>query len=145
MLIVKEKIIVTANLNSLERDTVFLNWEDRRKSRQKIKTEKGVEIAIALPTGTILNDGDILYRDDKCCIAVEAEKEDVISIQLDDITGSAMIAYELGNRHAPVSFSNRRLMTPYNHLIEGLLKRLGIRYECKKDIFEPFRTTTSHG
>lgn len=145
MLIIEHKIINITNLNNLEMDTVVLNWEDRRKARQKIRTKRGIEIAIALPTGTILNDSDILYRDDKSYIAVEAEKEDVISIQLDDITGSAMIAYELGNRHAPVSISNSRLMTPYNHLIEDLLKRLSIRYERSKDIFEPFRTTASHG
>lgn len=145
MLIIEHKITNTTNLNNLEMDTVVLNWEERRKARQKIRTKKGVEIAIALPTGTILNNSDILYRDDKCYIAVEAEKEDVISIQLNDITGSAMIAYELGNRHAPVSISNSRLMTPYNHLIEDLLKRLSIRYERSKDIFEPFRTTSSHG
>lgn len=145
MLIIEHKITNTTNINNLEKDTIVLNWEDRRKARQKIKTKKGVEIAIALPTGTILNNSDILYKNDKSYIAVEAEKEDIISIQLNDITGSAMIAYELGNRHAPVSISNSRLMTPYNHIIEELLKRLNIRYELSKDIFEPFRATSSHG
>jgi urease accessory protein UreE len=33
-------------------DCVFLTWDVRQKSRQKLQTAAGKEVALALPTGT---------------------------------------------------------------------------------------------
>jgi len=35
-------------------DTVALTWEERQKSRQRLRTTQGQELALALPTGTRL-------------------------------------------------------------------------------------------
>ena len=59
MIIIKRKITGVGSLEGLERDTVVLNWEDRRRSRQRIRTTKGVELGIALHTGTVMQDGDL--------------------------------------------------------------------------------------
>ena len=64
---------------------------------------KGRELALALPTGTVLADGDILYVGAGLHVTVEAEEEDVLVVPLGDAAAAAALAYELGNRHLPVS------------------------------------------
>ena len=41
-------------------DIAALTWEQRHKSRQKLLTLHGREVALALPTGTRLQAGDLL-------------------------------------------------------------------------------------
>ena len=145
MLLIKHKVAAVKNLTALERDSVVLNWEERRKSRQRLKTTKGIEIAVALPTGTILYNGDILYINNNSYIAVEAAEEDVVVIYPDDMTKGAVIAYEIGNRHLPISINGDTIMTPYNHVLEDYLKKEAIQYEHKRDVFEPIKRGHSHG
>jgi urease accessory protein UreE len=40
-------------------DSVFLTWDERQKSRQKLRTAHRQEMALALPTGTRLHAGDL--------------------------------------------------------------------------------------
>ena len=128
----------------LEKDTVVFDWEERRKPRQRAKTRNGVEIAIAMPTGTILKDGDILFVGDSYYVAVEAKKEDVIAIYPQNINESARVGFELGNRHLPVSIRGDVMSTPYSHDTEGILTTLRIPYQRKTEIFEPERLTGHH-
>lgn len=145
MLLIEHKITDVRGLACLERDTIILNWEERRKARQKLKTTKGIEIAIALPTGTILYNGDILYINLNSYIAVEAAEEDVIVIYPEDMVRSVIIAYEIGNRHLPISINADTIITTYNHILEEYLKRESVQYECKRGIFEPIKRGHTHG
>jgi urease accessory protein len=140
----KIKIADLHHLDGLERDAIVLGWEDRRKPRQRLTTKEGTEIALGLSTGTILKDGDILYIDDRCYIAVEAAKEDVIVIYPEDIEEGAVIAYELGNRHLPISIGKENIITPQNAQIEEFLKKGAIRHQLRKERFEPIRKGHSH-
>lgn len=146
MTLIEQKINITDlhHLDGLERDTIVLGWEERRKPRQRVMTKKGAEIALALSTGTILRDGDILYIDDRCYIAVEAAKEDVIVIYPEDMGEGAAIAYEIGNRHLPVSIGKRNIVTPQNPQVEEFLKRTAVRYQLRQESFEPTGKGHSH-
>jgi urease accessory protein len=128
----------------LEKDVVVLDWEGRRKPRQRAKTRKGLEIAIAMPTGTVLKDGDILFVGDSYHIVVEAREEDVIVIYPQSIHESARVGFELGNRHLPVSIRSDVISTPYSHDTEGVLMTLQVSYQRKTEIFEPERLTGHH-
>jgi urease accessory protein len=128
----------------MEKDVVVLDWEARRKSRQRITTGRGREIAIALPTGTILEDGDVLFAGDSFYVAVEAKEEDLMVISPKNINESARIAFELGNRHLPVSIRENTILTLYSHDTESVMESLGAAYERRKGIFEPVRRTGHH-
>ncbi len=145
MLIVRSKVREVKDLRGLERDTVVLNWEDRRRPRQRVRTTKGVELGIALPTGTVMQEGDVLYLNESRYIVVEAEKEDVIVIFPENLSQSALVAYEIGNRHLPICLCKGTIITPYNRLIEEFLKKESIKYECRKETFEPLRRGNHHG
>jgi len=146
MILIEQKIKLTDlhPLDGLERDTIVIGWEERRKPRQRLTTKKGSEIALALPTGTILKDGDILYLDDRCYVTVEEAKEDVIVISPEDMAEGAAIAYEIGNRHLPISIENGTIATPQNLQMEEFLKKTAIRYQLRKESFEPTRKGHSH-
>ena len=132
------------HLDGLKRDTIVLGWEDRRKSRQRVKTSEGSEIALAFSTGTVLREGDILFMDDHRYIAVEATKEDIITIYPENMEESALVAYEIGNRHLPVSIAKGKIMTIRNAPLEELLKKRSARFQFQKEIFEPHQKGHSH-
>jgi len=146
MVLIEEKIKITDlhHLDGLEKDTIVLGWEERRKSRQRLITKRGTEIALALSTGTILTDGDILYIDDRCYIAVEAAKEEVIVIYPLDMEEGAVVAYELGNRHFPVFIGKENIVTLQNPQMEEFLRKTAIRHQLRKESFEPTRKGHSH-
>jgi len=144
MIIVEEINRNTTIPAGSEEDTVAMGWQDRRSTRRRIETRKGREIAIALPTGTVLMDGDVLYIGDGFHILVEAEEEEVLVSILDDPTISAFLAYELGNRHLPVAIGHDRLATPYDRLVEDLFSRSGTKYERRIERFEPARVKDHH-
>lgn len=146
MVLIEEKIKIADlhRLDGLERDAIVLGWEERRKPRQRLMTKRGTEIALALSTGTILRDGDILYIDDRCYIVVQAAKEEVIVIYPEDMEEGAVIAYELGNRHLPVSIRKENIVTPQNPQMEEFLRKGAIRHLLRKESFEPARKGHSH-
>ena len=132
-------------LSKMEREPLILGWEDRRRGRQRVRTLKGTEIALALPTGTILKDGDVLFMDTRSYIAVEAAREEVIGIRPETIKEAAFWAYEIGNRHLPICIQEGMVLTPRDRALEQWLNREGITYRCLNEIFEPARKAHDHG
>ncbi len=61
-----------AALAGKARDTLRLTWEERRWTRKKVVTTAGREIALALPTGTVLEPGDVLAVEEDWYLVVEA-------------------------------------------------------------------------
>ena len=147
MLVIENKKadINPQDLLHLQKDTLILGREDRGRGRQRVRTQKGIEIALAFPTGTVLKDGDILHVDERSYIAIEAAKEEVLVIYPINITDCAEIAYEIGNRHLPISVKEGKILTPRDGLLEEFLKRNGISYQLTEEIFEPTPRTHTHG
>ncbi|MGD0231436.1 MAG: hypothetical protein ABSC19_13935 [Syntrophorhabdales bacterium] len=145
MIIIEEVLRNVTVPAGSEPDRIIMGWEERRRTRQRVRSLKGREFAIALATGTVLNDGDILYVGQDFHVAVEAEEEDVLVLPFGDASLAALAAYELGNRHLPVSIGHDRLTTPYDRLVEALLASVGITCHRRKERFEPARMSHHHG
>jgi urease accessory protein len=145
MILVEKKIENPGNLGSLERDMVTLDWEGRRRSRQRVVTGRWLEMALAFPTGTLLNPGDLLYVDAWRYVVVEAALEEVIVISPRDGQENALLAYEIGNRHMPLSIGEDVLLVPYDQLLEALLRKQGVPHRRDLAPFEPARKGHSHG
>lgn len=144
MILIDVKFEGHPDVEGLERDVVTMTWEERRKSRQRVTTAKGVEIAIGLPTGSVLEHGEIIYRDGERYIAVEAAEEEVLCIFSEDPSEAALAAYEIGNRHLPIAVSPQLLMTPFDPLLEIRFTRMGMRCERRCTPFEPARRGHAH-
>jgi urease accessory protein len=116
-------------------ERVPLGWMDRLRSRQCVKSDGGTEIGIALPTGHGLHEDDILYEDGERVIAVATVAEDVLALYALTLVDLGRIAYQVGNRHAPVMVEDDRVLTPYDSVLEEYFRKMGVR--CEK-ITEPF-------
>ena len=95
---------VAANeLHGREEDTLLMTWEQRRWLRGKFATAKGREIAIALPTGTVVAPGAILHLSPDWFLRVHAAAEPVLAVTPAGYADAVRIAFEVGNRHFPLA------------------------------------------
>ena len=135
-MIIIEKIVTTQKgMPPSERDIVSLNWEARQKCRQRLRTEAGREIGFALPTGTRLSPGDVLYRDADVEIVVEGKPEKVFALRPEKREAFGLICYQIGNLHRPIGFDDGVILVPYEPVLEKQLTRLGFAYTVEERIF----------
>lgn len=124
-------------------DTVTLTWEQRRKARQKLLTGQGIEIALALPTGTQLHAGDLLATA-KGWIEVQPALEDVLLIKPRTLQETAFVAYQIGNRHLPLEIEDLALKTLHEPVLAAYLAECGLPVECVSLPFTPVSATSVH-
>lgn len=139
MLIIENIIKEKTKTQPREQDTVHLDWEARQKCRQRLKTEAGREIGLALPTGTRLSPGDVLYRDADVEIVVKGKSEKVFALRLEKREGFGLACYQIGNLHRPIGFDDGAILVPYEPVLEKQLTRLGFTYTVEERIFTGVR------
>jgi urease accessory protein len=120
-----------------ERDTLRLTWEGRRWTRKKLQTSAGREVALALPTGTVLALGAVLWAEPDWYLAVEGDPEPVIAIQPRDRHEALRVAFEVGNRHFSIAEDGDDLLVPDDTAMSQLLERLKVAWERRTAIYSP--------
>jgi urease accessory protein len=124
-------------------DTVSLTWEERQKSRQKLRTAQGQEIALALPTGTRLHGSDLLPVTGGW-IEVRLAHEEVLLIRPRNLREAAFVAYQIGNRHLPLGIAEDGLKTLYQPVVEAYFSQQQIATERVWVPFTPVSATSGH-
>jgi urease accessory protein len=127
----------TEQLASLDRDRLVLSAEERRWGRRRVKTAKGRELALALPTGTALQPGQLLYVGTDYYVVIEAAEEPVLVVTPRSRDEAIRVAFEVGNRHFSVSIDGDRLLVPDDIAMEQLLGRLGVVWKRGRAVFVP--------
>ncbi|CAE6871693.1 urease accessory protein UreE [Paraburkholderia domus] len=117
--------------------TLTLAFEDRRKSRLAATLDNGEEIALLLPRGTVLRDGDVLVADDGGLVRVVAAPEAVLVVRAKDALTLTRAAYHLGNRHTPVEVGADYLKLEYDPVLADMLKRIGASVDQVTMPFQP--------
>ena len=135
MIIVEQIVTTQKRLSPSERDIVRLDWEARQKCRQRLRTEAGREIGLALPTGTRLSPGDVLYRDTDVEIVVEGKPEKVFILRPEKRETYGLACYQIGNLHRPIGFDDGTILVPYEPVLEKQLTRLGFTYTVEERVF----------
>jgi urease accessory protein len=126
--------------------TLTLAFGDRRRSRLRARLDDGREVALLLPRGTQLRDGDRL-RDEtgELTIAVRAAEETLSWVRADDRLLLARAAYHLGNRHVPVQIGPGWLAYHHDHVLDGMIAEMGLSVETRRAAFEPESGGYRHG
>ena len=124
-------------LRGKERDTLWLTWDERRWTRKRVMTTGGREVALALPTGSVLRAGDIIAVHTEWYLAVEGRPEPVLAIAPRDCAEAVRIAFDVGNRHFPLAVEGERLLVPDDSAMVRLLSRLGACWERTRSVFDP--------
>ena len=127
-----------------EEDKLVLTSEQRRWMRGRFATQKGRKIGIALPTGTNVAPGAILYVGTDWYLKIEAAAESVLAIFPSDYAEAVRIAFEVGNRHFPLALEENRILVPDDKVMVRLMERLGVPWARCQAIFEPLGNTQLH-
>jgi urease accessory protein len=126
--------------------TLTLPFGERRRSRLRARLDDGREVALLLPRGTELRDGDRL-RDEsgELSVVVRAAEETLSWVRADDRLLLARAAYHLGNRHVPVQIGPGWLAYQHDHVLDGMVAELGLPVEVRQAPFEPESGGYRHG
>jgi urease accessory protein len=126
-----------AVLAGLERDTLSLTWEERRWTRKRARTTAGREVALALPTGSLLRPGEVLAREADWYLVVEGRPEPVLAVFPRDREEAIRIAFDVGNRHFSLALDGERILVPDDTAMEQLLTRLDVAWKRQEAVYDP--------
>jgi urease accessory protein len=129
------------DLRAKEEDKLVLTWEQRRWMRGRFTTAQGRKIGVALPTGTTLAHGAILYVGADWYLKIEAATEPVLEIVPSNYNEAVKIAFEIGNRHFPLALEESKILVPDDKVMIRLMDRLGAPWERRQSIFDPISNT----
>jgi urease accessory protein len=126
-------------------ETISLDWEDRRKPRQRVVTDQGTEVVLALPRGTVLAEGDCLYQNNDLTIKVQAKVQSVLKVIPATAVETCRVAHHLGNWHRSIEvLPDGTLTTQRDEPFEEWLKREGIKYQRAELPFHPNCSGAEH-
>lgn len=135
MIIVENIISEKREKKVSETDAVPLTWEGRCKCRQRLTSTGGRQIGLALPTGTILQPGDTLYRNEQFEIVVEGVPENVFVLRPKTVEAFGIVCFQIGNLHRPIGFHEGAILIPHEPVLEKQLDRLGFDYSIEELVF----------
>ncbi|HEU4369228.1 MAG TPA: urease accessory protein UreE [Methylomirabilota bacterium] len=127
----------SAELARRERDVLVLTAEERRWGRRRVVTRGGRELALALPTGSVLAPDDVLHVGPDWYVVVEAAPEAVLAVTPRSRDEGLRVAFEVGNRHFTLALDGERLLVADDPAMEQLLRRLGVPFERTQAAFRP--------
>jgi urease accessory protein len=129
---------VVPRTDAAETVSLTLAYEDRRRSRLRARLDDGAEVALLLPRGTVLRDGDCLGgEDDGPAVRVRAAAETLSVARTADPHLLCRAAYHLGNRHIALQIGPGRLAYQHDHVLDGMVRDLGLTVATEETPFEP--------
>lgn len=117
--------------------TLTLNFEDRLKSRARVRLDDGQEAGLFLERGGPLRAGDLLGSDTGLVVRVQAAPELLSRVNCPSPRQLARACYHLGNRHAPVEIGEGWLRYRQDSVLDDLARHLGLTPTLEQAPFEP--------
>lgn len=117
---------------------LILGKDQREKSRLKVTLQDGREAGLFFEKGTSFQDGDTIISDDgKILVEIKAAAETVSTVTCDDPLLLAKACYHLGNRHVPLQINATTLHYQHDHVLDEMVRGLGLVVTCEDAPFEP--------
>lgn len=101
-MILVQEVCPSVDTQGLQKHTLEIEWYEAAKTIIRRKTDLGLEIGIKKNNRTPLQDGDVLYHDDKIFVAVEIKPCDCIVVRPRNMTEMGIVCFEIGNMHLPI-------------------------------------------
>jgi len=117
--------------------TLSLPFETRQKSRFRAVLGDGTPVGVVLDRGHILRHGDQLASDEGVRVRIEAAPEAVSQVHSTDPLLQARACYHLGNRHVPLQIDADGLRYLHDHVLDDMVRGLGLVVEFTHAPFEP--------
>jgi urease accessory protein len=116
---------------------LVLPFDLRQRSRLLCRLDSGEEVGLVLPRGSILRGGDRLQGSDGRVVEVVAAPEQLSVVRSADARLLARAAYHLGNRHVAVQVTSESICYLHDHVLDDMLRGLGLTVEGELLPFEP--------
>ncbi|MFQ5671532.1 MAG: urease accessory protein UreE [Nitrospinales bacterium] len=114
-----------------------LTYEQRQKSRLRVRLDDGREAAMILPRGAPLRHGDLLCAQDGLVIEVRAAGEEVSIASASNPPLLARACYHLGNRHVALQIGAGWLRYRRDHVLDEMVRSLCLVVKHETASFEP--------
>jgi urease accessory protein len=137
MVEIRARVFVHRDQKAAIRGRLALPFERRVKTRQRVTTESGEEMAVMLPRGEVLRGGDLVATSDGRLLQIVASPEAVLHVTCATPQDLARAAYHLGNRHVAVEVGDGYLRLAADHVLKEMLEGLGATLTEMNVAFEP--------
>jgi urease accessory protein len=126
-------------------EIVSLTWEQRSRARRKCVTSSNTTITIALPRGTVLTDGMLIFNTTERTIEVRAAKEELLLLKPSSRSELCSIAHHLGNWHRNLQMNedDTLLVEPDSPLLKWL-DHQHVEYERVEREYHPGMRGSAH-
>ena len=111
--------------SDLARDTVVLDFDERRRRRGVVMGERGVEFLVDLAETPALVHGDAFELEDGRLVAIAARPERLVEFRLAEPLAFARLAWHLGNRHTPTQILPGALRIRDDYVLVEMVKKMG--------------------
>ena len=118
-------------------DTVHLSFDARCKSRLLLRLDGGEQAALVVDRGRLLRGGDRVRTLDGREVLIIAAEESLLEARSDDAVAIARAAFHLGNRHVAVQVMSNSLRFLNDHVLEEMVRGLGLDVTAVRAPFEP--------
>ena len=120
---------------------ITLDYEGRYLRRKRLETDEGEPFFVELPETKFVSDTDGFVLDDGRIIGIRSKQERLAKITHPELP---LIAWHIGNRHAPCQIESDFLLIQEDHVLEEMLKTLGATVESIEAPFFPEGGAYSH-
>ncbi|MCP5149515.1 MAG: urease accessory protein UreE [Ectothiorhodospiraceae bacterium] len=131
------RIEALADAGGAADETLTLPFEQRQRSRARVRLDGGREVGLFLPRGTVLRSGDRLRLSDGRVVEVRAAPESVSTALAADPILLARAAYHLGNRHVALQVGAGWVRYLHDHVLDDMVRALGLDVRAERAPFEP--------
>lgn len=107
-------------------EKVFLTWDELTKRMMRKNTDLGNQVAVVVPDGVQLKDGDVLYCEGNRMIAIQLLSEDVIVVKAKSYNQLGWICYQLGRHESEIMIAGKEVLVPFNQEIHRYLLQNGV-------------------
>lgn len=136
--------------NAVERMSISRTESERLRMRKS--TDRGTDVALAMPAGTRLRHGDVVSMTDRMIVvAIEPEKVAVVRLKGGDARTAVLVGHAIGNLHRPIRVEGDRIVLPIQSDGEvDMLKRqlgpaaAGVEITFDFVVFEPEVSVHEH-
>ncbi len=120
-------------------ESIPLASDDLAKRIVRLMTSAG-EIGLRFDGDQRLRDGDVVFADERCVVAIAVEADDVLVLRPASIGTAIRIAHALGNRHLPIQSGEDEIVVRYDPLLEALASEHGVAVTRERRVLaQPFR------
>jgi urease accessory protein len=108
---------------------------DRRRVRRIVQAPDGASFPLDLPTGTVLQPGQVLHKSGERTYVVSAAAEDVLVITPRDPGEGARVGHLIGNLHRDIDVDGGEVVALADDALADRLRRADVPFRTERRAF----------